>query len=230
VSGWRSDRTSRQRVILLNNSTRNICIALAGLIQSCAQVEQLAKTGYINNEEFETSIKSLFVTSPENTIDVYQDITKLQSGLEKLEQMLSQYRQSLSTDLFRYVFGVMHIQRRLSKRKEILSIIGKRLDQAESQSEHFGLTHDNLVRNIAAIYSDTISKFQYRIQVTGNYTYLQQDRVANQVRTLLLAGIRASTLWRQLGGTRWQFVIHRDKLIQCARELQKEAKEKALSE
>lgn len=210
-------------------STRNICIALAGLVQSCSQVEQLAKTGYINNEEFDTAIKSLFITSPDDVIDVFGDVAHLHTGFEKLEQMLSEYRQSLSTDLFRYVFGVMHIQRRLSKRKDVLAVIAKRLEQAEAQSEHFGTTHDNLVRNIAAIYSDTISKFQYRIQVTGNYSYLQQDRVANQVRTLLLAGIRASTLWRQIGGTRWQFVTKREKLITSCRDLQKEAKERRLS-
>jgi high frequency lysogenization protein len=202
---------------------------LAGLIQSCAQVEQLAKTGYLNNEEFETSIKSLFVTSPDSAIDVFGDVAYLCTGFEKLELMLNEYHRSLSTDLFRYVFGVMHIQRRLSKRKDILTVIGTRLEQAEMQSEHFGIAHDNLVRNIATIYSDTISKFQYRIQVTGNYTYLQQDRVANQVRTLLLAGIRASTLWRQIGGTRWQFITNRENLLNTCRELQKEAKDRRFS-
>ena len=90
------------------------------------------------------------------------------------------------------------------------------------------MTHDNVVRNIADLYSDTISKFQYRIQVTGNYNYLQQTRVTNQVRTLLLAAIRAALLWRQLGGRSWQFLFYRAELAKATNELIKEAKAQSI--
>ena len=158
-------------------------------------------------------------------LSVFEHVGNLHIGLEKLEWMLTQHHRSLSTDLFRYSFGVMHIQRRLSNKKDVMAVIAKRLQQAEKQSEHFGYTHDNLVSNIAHIYSDTISKFQYRIQVTGDYNYLQQERIANQVRALLLAGIRASLLWRQIGGTRWQFIFQHDQLLNTCRDALKEAKQ-----
>ena len=85
--------------------------------------------------------------------------------------------------------------------------------------------HDNVVSNIADIYSDTISTFQYRIQVTGNYNYLQQNRVANQVRALLLTAIRSAILWRQLGGSRWQFLFYRKPMLLACRALIAEAKQ-----
>jgi len=213
----------------LSSNWKDLSIALAGLLQACAQVEQLAKTGYLKTDEFETAVKSLHITSPSNTIEVFGSVSAVESGLEHLEQMLTNYRRSPSTDLFRYALGVMHIQKRLIKRPDVLSVISQRLDRAKMQSEHFGPTHENTVRNIADIYSDTISKFQYRIQVTGNYNYLQQDRVANQVRTLLLTAIRASTLWRQIGGSRWQFIFHRKHIIEACQELIQEAKEQRLS-
>lgn len=43
----------------------------------------------------------------------------------------------------------------------------------------------------------------------GDYNYLQQARIANQIRALLLAAIRSATLWRQVGGSRWQLLLQR---------------------
>ena len=34
----------------------------------------------------------------------------------------------------------------------------------------------------------------------------------NRVRSYLLAGIRATTLWRQVGGRKWQLVLFKDSL------------------
>lgn len=213
----------------MKSSWRDITIALAGTLQAIVQIERLAKTGYVDSEEFSTSVRTLFVTEPNNALDVYGNVAKLEHGLEALDKLLSNYRQAGTSDLFRYALGVMHIQKRLYRKKEVLNVIAKRLERAQNQVQHFGPTHDNLVRNVADIYSDTISKFQYRIQVTGNYHYLQQDRVAAQVRTLLLAGIRSAILWRQLGGSRWQFFIYRKEILESCHALLKEAKHERLS-
>ena len=60
--------------------------------------------------------------------------------------------------------------------------------------------------------------------MTGDQGYLQQARIANQVRALLLAGIRSATLWRQVGGSRWQLIFQRKKLAQTVDRLLREAK------
>ncbi|WP_243260442.1 DUF489 family protein, partial [Pseudomonas aeruginosa] len=36
---------------------------------------------------------------------------------------------------------------------------------------------------------------------------------AARIRALLLAGIRSARLWRQLGGSRWQMVFSRRRLL-----------------
>lgn len=194
---------------------RNIAIALAGAAQAISIVEQLAKTGYLKTDEFETAVKSLFAQNPDSTEAVFGDIHHLRSGLESLDALLCRDKDPKNADILRYMMGIMHIQKRLSKRPKILNTIGDRLDKAEIQSQHFSVTHDNVIANIADIYSDTISKFQYRIQVSGEYSYLQQPRLASQIRVLLLAAIRAITLWRQLGGSRWQLLIYRSKITEA---------------
>ena len=144
----------------------DIALSLAGICQATSQVEQLAKTGYLKTEQFETAVKSLFVTNPQTTEEVYGSVHNLIDGLETLLNLIENHREQKNADLLRYILGVMHLQKRLAKRSEMLYIIGTRLETAERQSEHFGITHDNVVSNIADIYSDTISKFPYRIQVT----------------------------------------------------------------
>lgn len=203
---------------------RNIAIALAGAAQAISVVEQLAKTGYLRTDEFETAVKSLFAQNPESAEEVFGDIHQLRRGLEALEALLSRDKDPKNADILRYMMGVMHIQKRLSKRPKILNTIGERLDKAEAQSQHFSVTHDNVIGNIADIYSDTISKFQYRIQVSGEYSYLQQPRLAGQIRVLLLAAIRAITLWRQLGGNRWQLLMYRSKITEATALALREAK------
>ena len=42
---------------------------------------------------------------------------------------------------------------------------------------------------------------------------MNDPRRVEQIRALLLAGIRSARLWRQLGGHRWQLVISRRKLL-----------------
>lgn len=208
----------------METSWRNQTIALAGAMQALATLEQLAKTGYSKSDEVETAVSSLFNTQPESVESVYGNIGKLEPGLDTLEQLLTHYTLPENSGLLRYTIGIIQVEKTLSRKKDVLSIVSNRLDIAKQQSSHFGIAHENVIGNIADIYSDTISKFRYRIQVTGNVNYLQQARVANQVRTLLFAAVRSIILWRQMGGRRWQIVINRKKILEQCHELQREAK------
>jgi high frequency lysogenization protein len=55
--------------------------------------------------------------------------------------------------------------------------------------------------------------------VAGEQNYLQKTETAARVRTLLLAGIRAAVLWRQLGGSKWKLLFARKKYVAVARQL-----------
>lgn len=195
-------------------------IALAGVFQAAAQVEQIARSGYSKSETLEVSIGSLFNQDPASVLDVFDNrIEGVEVGLKVMRELLSQRQSRNHPDALRYVLGMLHLQKKLQGRRDMLEVIGKRLQQAAHQVEHFGLTHENVLASIADIYSDTLSTFNFRIQVSGDFGYLQQTRVANQVRALLLAGIRAATLWRQVGGNRIQVIFRRRRLVQCADEL-----------
>lgn len=208
----------------MERTWQNIAISLAGAAQAVSLVEQLAKTGYLTSDEFVTAVDSLFQQNPHSVESVFGSHAKLYRGFDALDQLLNHHRDTKNSDLLRYMLGIIHIQARLAKKQVLLNTIGERLQKAASQAQHFGPSHDNVVANIADIYTDTISTFQYRIQVTGEYNYLQQPRLASQIRVLLLSAVRAITLWRQVGGSRWQLLLYRSKISAANRALLEQAK------
>ena len=65
----------------------------------------------------------------------------------------------------------------------------------------------------------SISTLGKRIQVTGNPELLQQSRVADEIRSLLLGGVRFAWLWHQLGGRRWHLILRRRALLTALKAL-----------
>ena len=192
---------------------RDQALALAGVFQAAILVERLAKTGQAPAEQMETAVFSLFQQNPETTEDVYGGVEKLLPGLRAARQLIATRNHPEYTDCLRYVLSILYLQRQLAKKPDLLSIIGNRLEKAQVQTDHFGIGHENVYANLASIYSDTLSTFRFRIQVLGDFNYLQQQRIANQIRTMLFAGVRSAMLWRQLGGRRLHLLFQRKKLI-----------------
>lgn len=203
---------------------RASAISLAGLLQAVDLVDKLAKTGYLANSELEQCIKTLFVRNPESCEAVFGHLSQVLPGLEKLQILLDNHKTATLAEPMRYCMGILHLQKKLARNAKMLQTIGERLDKAQTQVELFGYTHDNTLANIAEIYASTLSTFNFRIQVAGAPQHLQQSRVANQIRALLLCAIRAATLWRQVGGRRWHFLVYRGAMSAALTDLIKEAK------
>lgn len=189
-------------------------LALAGVFEAAALVDRLAKTGQIQEGALSCMLGSLLVRDPQNTLEVYGgDHLNLRDGLRALAGALERNPGSLPRETLRYAVALVALQRQLDKRSDMLAVIGKRLPQIDNQAQLFGITHDNVVSACAALYQDTLSTFRQRIQVHGEMRYLQDNRNAEKIRALLLAGIRSAMLWRQLGGRRWHLLFSRRKLL-----------------
>ncbi len=201
-----------------NSKLVNQVISLAGIVQAVQLVEKLANSGYDDSEQFATMVHALLETEPGSTEAVFIDRHHLKPGLETLVKLLNQ-EQDASGDVMRYCLGIVHLERKLNARKDMLALIGSRLAQAKNQATHFSPTHSNVIANIASIYLDTISTFAFRIQVNGNSTHLQQETTVNKIRCLLLAAIRCAVLWRQNGGGRIKMILQRRKYADTAQAL-----------
>jgi len=212
-------------------------IALAGVFQAASLVDQIARRGLIPQNEFEASLNSIFVTSPRQTEEVYGGVGELpfnlQLGLRQLRDLAGKQKGE-NKEVTRYALSMLHLESRLRKHPQMLDSIAAKLETVRQQSRFHlrdtgsdpdtrsdtarttNYAHPAVIANIANLYQETISTFSFRIQVTGEPRHLQNQDNANKVRALLLAGIRAAILWRQVGGRRWHLLFFRSRVSRTA--------------
>ena len=71
----------------------------------------------------------------------------------------------------------------------------------------------NVLNALGGLYADTVSHLRPRVMVQGNPHYLGQAAIVSEIRAVLLAALRSAVLWRQLGGSLWDFVLRRRALV-----------------
>ncbi|WP_150304959.1 high frequency lysogenization protein HflD [Pseudomonas saliphila] len=193
-------------------------IALGAIFEAAQQVDKLARTGQYGEAPVRCLLQSIFERSPDDVMQVYGgSLYPIRQGIQALQAMLERDTAGLQRQALRYVMNLLALERQLAKRDDMLQVLGQRLDQVGNQIEHFGLLHDNVMAGLGGTYQDTLSTLKMRIQVQGDMRHLQQPSTANQIRALLLAGIRSARLWRQLDGHRWQLLVSRRKLLDATR-------------
>lgn len=193
-------------------------IALAAVFQAAELVATLARKGTLDNESAEPLLASVLITNAPTTQDIYGGQFDCQGNLALgrriAKQVFGKDKNAVNPDTIRYALSLVHLESKLSKDNDMLSQIGKGIQGIERQREHYdSVLHDNIIAGMSGLYQDTLSKMPFRIQVHGDSRYLQQANVAHQVRALLLSGIRAAMLWRQLGGRRWHFLFKRKAIL-----------------
>ena len=189
----------------------NQTIALAGVAQAAALVQQLATRGTCDQAALTASIGSLLKIHSDSVTDVYGGLDGLKLGLKQLQLQMTGYKID-NPEQARYAATLVFLESQLSSRKDLLDAIRVGVEKAQAQSEHFGILHDNVVANLGEVYHSTISTLQPRIMVNGDQVYLSRPDTVNKIRALLLAGIRSVILWKQCGGVRWKFIFYRKKM------------------
>ena len=197
-------------------------ITFAAICQVAQLVQKISRSGQVDDHELAIFLNSITATSPKNTLAVYgDDLFNVKQGLELLINYLDNSSASNIKDpeLTRYIISLINLERKLAKQPKQLTKLGARIDESKRQLEHYNITSETLIASFASIYSDIISPLGARIQVTGEPSILKQTVNQYRIRALLLAGIRAAVLWRQVGGKRRNILFSRNKLVTTAKQL-----------
>lgn len=198
---------------------RDRTMALCGIFQATKMVQQIARTGMHEQGAFEASIKSIFTLDSSTPEDAFGGIDNIGYGARVLLNQLGPNKPNNADDrakeleVTKYVIGILVLERKLIKRNDLLDIVTTGIEKANTQLEHFSITHDNVIAKLADIYSQTVSTLQPRILVNGEQNFVSNTNNANKIRALLLAAIRSAVLWRQCGGTRWQMLFQRKAIL-----------------
>jgi len=203
----------------LNYSTEDQAIALAAVFQAANLVDRLAKTGSIPDEPLKVLLQSLLSINSDSTMGIYGDRYSIQYGLRELINVLGKKNERDKVEVVRYSLTLLYLEGKLNKRPDLLEVMSERLARIQSQADHFNPTHPTIIAAFASLYKDTISTFPQRIQVTGESKFLKVDENADKIRALLLSGVRAAVLWRQVGGRRWKLLFMRKPILRAAKTL-----------
>jgi len=198
---------------LSRHDDRDRTIALAGVLQAAHLVTELARNGRCDAQVQEHSLESLFEFEPASVEAVYGGLEGISDGLRTLHKQLMQPAQR-NMELTRYAVALIHHGDKLLKDPNRLADLGQELERLKERRSLYEMGKSSRSAQLAHLYQEHISSIEPRIMVRGEPIYLQNPGVAEQIRALLLAGIRAAVLWRQCQGKRWQLLLKRRKIAE----------------
>ena len=172
-------------------------IALAGLLQAVRLVQEMANNGQAESRPLAACIGSLFAFDADTPEAVYD-------------------RDAGQT---RIAMNVLHLERRFMAAAGVADAVHQALLDIDRQREALGLSHPTILLRLGELYAERISPLGPRVLVQGNPVYLSQASLVGEVRATLLAALRSAVLWRQSGGSYWDFLLSRRRMVDIAREL-----------
>ena len=201
-------------------SIKNRTLAFAGMYQSAELVRQVARQGLFDQAEFDVCIKSVLKLDADSVEEIYGGVGGVKMGLRMLCGQVDSANNTQNTEVLRYIIGMIVLERKLIKQPDMLNYIRLGIETIQAEVEIYGVSHPQIISELAKLYTETLSTFdyRYRIKVNGERRFLDNQNNADKIRSLLLAGIRSTVLWRQKGGSWLQFIF-RKKMIKTAKQL-----------
>lgn len=191
-------------------------LALAGVCQTATLVQQIARSGDVDNVACEASLSSILVTNPESPQQVFGSLDNLGIGFKTLASQLSNKPGSKDAEVTRYIASILGLERKLSRNPKALANLSERISHVQRQLAHVDFQNDQIIGSLASIYSDVVSPLAPRIQIAGHQQHLNQVSNQHRVRALLLAGVRSAVMWRQMGGKRRNILFKRKSILSAA--------------
>lgn len=190
---------------------RSRVLALAGILQALKLVRQIADTGHADGEGERNALDSVFRIDAASADAVYGNSRSLRGGL----LLLRDYFTDRSSDqaLPKLGMSVLQIERRFVADDAVAQQVLDGIRALEGIAERQGSIHPDVISKLGQLYADTISHLRPKVIVQGNPHYLQQADVVAEIRALLLAALRSAVLWRQMGGTMWDFLLRKRAMI-----------------
>ncbi|BBB22879.1 conserved hypothetical protein [Abyssogena phaseoliformis symbiont OG214] len=192
------------------NRLRDQTLALASILQTTTLVDQLASTGTCDANSNQASLKSI-ITSSTKLEEVFNPKHDLLVGIAALKVVLGNKTKRIQ-QIILYALALINLEKKLMKNQALLNQITLEIDLIKNQ-DFFEVSHANSVARLAQLYKSTLGSLSPRIMVNGEQIYLSNKHTKNHIRALLLAGIRAVSLWKSQGGKTWHLLFNKKKIL-----------------
>ena len=192
---------------MVDDLLRDRTLALAGLAQAAELVQDLARTGKVDQHYLDVSTKTLFRFDVQTVDEVYGGVNMLSLGLRSLQDHFFKPKSPVQAEIMRYAFQLIQLSKKLKSSSRLTQQLSRKLDSLNLNEDSFFDEED--LEEIADIYLKIISPLKPRVIVSGEQGYLAQKQTAAKVRVCLLCGIRSAFLWLQKGGGKLQLLTAR---------------------
>ncbi|WP_151830756.1 high frequency lysogenization protein HflD [Acinetobacter ursingii] len=218
------------------NVRQNRALALAGVFQAAQLTHMTAMTGQQSigesgNFYFEQLIKACLnirpaMNSSTQTLDFFHQLADISLGLKTLESSITQpFSSSPKSRLpklsnaklpMTYAMSLLQLEKKVYKNPAYVEIIEKSQQKILKQLSFFdnNYLHPSIIANLAQTYVETAGQINPRIMVRGNAEAFKDSNHTNRIRACLFTGLQMAHLWRQLGGSSWNMIFSKRKLLQ----------------
>jgi high frequency lysogenization protein len=198
------------------NKTAKQTLALASIFQSTALVHQLASTGKCDSHTNRASLNSI-VSESDSVDEIFTSPEDLKIGFDSLKFLFEKKSIDMHNVML-YATALINLEKKLMKKPDLLNKISNEISLINKQ-EFFDIHHSNSIARLAELYKKTLGSLNPTIMVRGEQIYLTNRHTANHIRALLLAGIRAVSLWKSQGGKTWHLLLNKKKTLQYVKSL-----------
>jgi len=198
------------------NKAAKQTLALASIFQTTALVHQLASTGQCDSHSNKASLNSI-VSQSDNVNEIFSSPEDLRVGFESLKTLLEKKPISMQ-NIMLYSTALINLEKKLMKKPQLLTQISAEINHIKKQ-DFFDIHHSNSIARLAELYKNTLGSLNPTIMVRGEQIYLTNRHTANHIRALLLAGIRAVSLWKSQGGKTWHLLLNKKKTLRYVNSL-----------
>ena len=198
------------------NKAAKQTLALASIFQTTALVHQLASTGQCDNHSNKASLNSI-VSQSDDVDKIFTSPEDLRVGFDSLKTLLEKKPISMQ-NIMLYSTALINLEKKLMKKPQLLTQISAEIDHIKKQ-DFFDIHHSNSIARLAELYKNTLGSLNPTIMVRGEQIYLTNRHTANHIRALLLAGIRAVSLWKSQGGKTWHLLLNKKKTLRYVNSL-----------
>ena len=188
-------------------------LALIGLYQSLALVQNIAWEGNSQHSCMIPTIESILKLNPDQFIEVYGSTENLRLGIQTLKTALQNKSEKHAVERTRYAINLMYLTSKLEENKQVLSSLGSQIERISNQYESVADSFDDITQDLGGLYREHVSPLGPKVIIEGDPVYLKMDQNASKIRALLLAGIRSIILWKQANGKRWTLLLGRKSLL-----------------
>ncbi|SPL69916.1 high frequency lysogenization protein HflD [Acinetobacter stercoris] len=223
------------------NQRQNRALALAAVFQATQLTHMTAMMGRqtigeSGNFYFEQLIKaSLNIRPVENcscqTLDFFNQLADISLGLKTLESSITQPfstapksrlpKMSNAKLPMSYAMSLLALEKKVYNNPEYVEIIEQSQQKILKQLSFFdnNYVHPSILANLAQTYVETAGQINPRILVRGNAEAFKDASHTNRIRASLFTGLQMAHLWRQLGGSSWNMIFSKRRLLQDIQDL-----------